>query len=279
MPPEGNSGIPHDMHFDAVAKPDPLLVHLPIGDVESLSLSTDGITVVELNMMDKRMYFPLTAVSGLTIRSILYPFTLIRTRLQLQRRHSVYTSLFDAFKKIVRTEGPRGLYRGFWISNLMIVSQMSYIGTYEFVRTYLAEQTPLSDRRTRSLVAGACASVIGQTTLVPIDVVSQHLQLLGLGALQSKKGRVSQNIIIPSLVGKSRFYAARAIITAVYQQEGLRGFYKGYAASLMTYAPGSAMWWLFYDVYCSKYQYILHCHSNVLVTVCYSVFHKDHCCA
>ena len=253
MSARDKNDTPQDVHFDAMAKSDHLFVHVPIADDKLVSIGSDTITVVELHMMDKRMYFPLTALSGLTIRSILYPFTLVKTRLQLQRKLSVYTSLFDAFRKIVASEGPRGLYRGFWISNLMIFSQMSYIGTYEFVRTYLAQQTALTDQRIRSLLAGACASVIGQTTVVPIDVVSQHLQLLGLGAQQSKKGRVSQNIIIPSLVGKSRLYAAQAIIAALYQQEGLRGFYKGYAASLMTYAPGSAMWWLFYDIYCGKY--------------------------
>jgi len=259
MSGEAKNVTPQDVHFDAVPKSDHLFVHVPIADVESLSIGSDSITVVELHMMDKRMYFPLTALSGLTIRSILYPFTLVKTRLQLQRRRTVYTSLYDAFKKIVANEGPRGLYRGFWISNLMIFSQMSYIGTYEFVRTYLVQQTPLTDQRIRSLIAGGCASVIGQTMIVPIDVVSQHLQLLGLGTQQSKKGRVSQNIVIPSLTGKSRFYAARAIVTALYQQEGLRGFYKGYAASLMTYAPGSAMWWLFYDIYCGKYIIYQYC--------------------
>jgi len=253
MPLEDKTATPRDVHFDAITKNDHLFVHVPIADVESLSIGSDSITVVELNMMDKRMYFPLTALSSLTIRSILYPFTLVKTRLQLQRRRSVYTSLYDAFRKIAATEGPRGLYRGFWISNLMIFSQMSYIGTYEFVRTYLAQQTPLTDQRVRSLLAGSCASVVGQTLIVPIDVVSQHLQLLGLGVQQSRKGHVSQYIVIPSVAGRSRFFAAQAIITALYQQEGLRGFYKGYAASLMTYMPGSAMWWLFYDVYCGDY--------------------------
>ena len=259
MSSDDNNATPQDVHFDVVAKGDHLFVHVPIPDVESLAIGRDSITVVELHMMDKRMYFPLTALSGLTIRSILYPFMLVKTRLQLQRKLSVYTGLYDAFRKIVANEGPRGLYRGFWISNLMIFSQMSYIGTYEFVRTYLAQQTPLTDQRIRSLIAGGCASVIGQTMMVPIDVVSQHLQLLGLGAQQSKKGKVSQNIVIPSVVGKSRFFAARAIISVLYRQEGVRGFYKGYAASLMTYAPGSAMWWLFYDIYCSKYAAYLFC--------------------
>jgi len=74
-----------------------------------------SITVVELHMMDKRKYFPLTLLSGFTIRSFLYPFSLIKTRLQLQRRNTIYTSLYDAFRKTVVNEGVSGLYRGFWV--------------------------------------------------------------------------------------------------------------------------------------------------------------------
>jgi solute carrier family 25 protein 44 len=41
-------------------------------------------------MMDKKKYYPLAMMSGLTIRGILYPLTLIRTRLQVQDGRTVY---------------------------------------------------------------------------------------------------------------------------------------------------------------------------------------------
>lgn len=217
------------------------------------------ITVIEFNMMDKRKYFPLTALSGFTIRTLLYPFSLVKTRLQLQRRHhSVYTSLFDAIRTIVRTEGFNGLYRGFWVSNLMIVSQVSYIGTYEGVRNYLADNTTLTNSKIRSLIAGACASTVGQTTVVPIDIVSQHLQLLGLSSKSAdpskkhSKVKPLNRLDIPPEALNSRIGAAKAIVSVIYRRDGLRGFYRGYMASLLTYAPSSAMWWFFYDLYCGE---------------------------
>ena len=226
--------------------------------LQSIALSgstgSECITVIEFNMMDKRKYFPLTALSGFTIRSFLYPFSLIRTRLQIQRRHAVYTSLFDAFKKILAEEGPRGFYRGFWVSNLMIFSQVAYVGTYEGVRTYLAEQTSLTERHVRSFIAGACASLVGQTMVVPIDIVSQHMQILGLGRSRHKQAaRLYRNIELPPEAYRSRFGAARTIVSIIREQDGFRGFYRGYFVSLMTYAPSSAFWWFFYDIYCGKF--------------------------
>lgn len=35
------------------------------------------------------------------------------------------------------------------------------------------------DSKIRALVAGGLASVVGQTIIVPFDVVSQHLMMLG----------------------------------------------------------------------------------------------------
>ena len=79
----------------------------------------EDLEVIELDMMDKRKYFPLTFASGLTIRTMLYPFMLIKTRLQIQRGNTVYKGTFDALFKIGRSEGMSGLYRGFWVSGVV----------------------------------------------------------------------------------------------------------------------------------------------------------------
>lgn len=210
------------------------------------SKKVGSIQVIELHMVEKSKYFPLTALSGFVIRGVLYPFSLIKTRLQVQRHNALYKGTWDAFKKIAHADGMRGLYKGFWISNLMVVSQMSYISTYEGVRHYLANHTTFTDNRIRSFIAGGCASMVGQTTIVPIDVVSQHLQMLGKKDLVEK----SQRLILPADAANSRFGPARAIVAAVYKRDGFAGFYRGYLASLTVYAPNSAMWWFFYDIYC-----------------------------
>ena len=206
-------------------------------------------------MMDKRKYFPLTVLSGVCIRGILYPVTLIRTRLQIQKQNTYYKGTYDAFSKILKHEGAGGLYRGFLISNLMVVSQLSYISTYEVVREYLADNHHTISNRKRSFIAGGCASMAGQTFMVPIDIVSQHLQVIGgkKGSSTFKPPKLESPLKLPPEAFNSRFGLAKYIVSAVYQRDGIRGFYKGYIASLVVYAPNSAMWWFFYDIYCGEW--------------------------
>lgn len=86
--------------------------------------------------------------------------------------------MVDAWSKIYRYEGTSGLYRGFWVSTFQIVSGVFYISTYEGVRHVLTRNN--ADTRVKSLVAGGCASLVGQTIVVPFDVLSQHLMVLGV---------------------------------------------------------------------------------------------------
>ncbi|KAK3782900.1 hypothetical protein RRG08_004698 [Elysia crispata] len=144
-----------------------------------MSFEMEEIQVIELKMMDKRKYFPLTLASGLTIRSMLYPFMLIKTRLQIQRSKTVYNGTFDALIKIGRNEGSSGLYRGFWVSCLQLFPSMVYISSYEGMRHYMAEHMGVTENSTRAFVAGGCASIVGQTLAVPLDIVTQHLMLMG----------------------------------------------------------------------------------------------------
>ncbi len=216
-----------------------------------------GIQVVELHMMDKQKYFPLTVVSGFTVRSLLFPFTVIKTRLQVQKQNAIYKGTYDAFRKIARLEGARGLFKGYWVSNLLIVPQITYITTYEGVRHFLADEEIVKDNRFRSFIAGFCASLAGQTFMVPVDVVSQHLMMFDHTTLDSAtKGKVTPlgPLLVPKAALRSPMGRTKAIVTAVYRQNGMKGFYKGYFASLAVYAPNSAMWWFFYDIYCSKFQ-------------------------
>ncbi|CAH1788945.1 unnamed protein product [Owenia fusiformis] len=214
-------------------------------------MAESGVPVIEFHMMDKSRYFPLAALSGITIRTLLYPFTLVKTRIQLQKGKTVYKGTFDAFRKIYLHEGMKGLYRGYWVTQLQIVPQMAYISTYENVRTYLADNTPLTNNKIRSFIAGGSASCVGQTFIVPIDIVSQYLMMLGKGK-GVHKSKVSHLIPlnIPHGATESRFGAFFAITRAIYMRDGLLGFYKGYLASLAVYAPNSAAWWFFYDIYC-----------------------------
>ncbi|XP_026762121.1 solute carrier family 25 member 44 [Galleria mellonella] len=207
------------------------------------------ITTIEWSMMDKSKFFPLYTLSSFTVRCALYPLTLVKTQIQVQRKKEAYSGVVDAIKKIYANEGVSGLYRGFWLSSFQIISGVFYISTYEGVRHELGKHE--ISPRMKSFIAGGCASMVGQTIIVPFDVLSQHLMVLGL-----VKGRTgcSKNPKINPLgldldKGLSKAALAREVALRVYRLHGAWGYYRGYAASLAAYVPNSALWWAFYQAY------------------------------
>lgn len=98
------------------------------------------IKTIEWDMMDKTKFIPLSMLSSFSVRCALYPLTLIKTRLQIQKRSVMYSGkwinhpffiklvcncvlgMFDAYGKILKYEGFSGLYKGFWVSSVQIFS-------------------------------------------------------------------------------------------------------------------------------------------------------------
>ncbi|KAK6635486.1 hypothetical protein RUM44_000738 [Polyplax serrata] len=203
------------------------------------------IKTIEWDMMDKRKFFPLSMLSSFSVRCCLYPLTVIKTRLQLQKHGEMYGGTVDAFKKIYSSEGVAGLYRGFWISSVQIVSGVFYISTYEGIRHMLAQKN--MDGKVRALVGGGCASVVSQTIVVPFDIISQHLMVLGV--VNNNTSKASLNELGVIVDGKSWLNITKEIVSQIYIKDGIQGFYRGYLASLAAYVPNSAMWWAFYHLY------------------------------
>ncbi|XP_055379998.1 solute carrier family 25 member 44 [Condylostylus longicornis] len=205
-------------------------------------MESEYIKSIEWSMMDKKKFIPLSMLSSFSVRCCLFPLTVIKTQLQVQFQNDIYTGMIDCGRKLYKTEGIRGLYKGFWISSFQIVSGVFYISTYESVR-HMMSQVGAGDR-VRALVGGGCASLVGQTIIVPFDVISQHAMVLGMRT-QGK----DVNPLGISTNNKSKFYVTRAIALEIYRRDGIKGYYRGYVASLLAYVPNSAMWWGFYHFY------------------------------
>ncbi|KAK7068640.1 hypothetical protein SK128_020808 [Halocaridina rubra] len=224
------------------------------------------IRTIEWDMMNKYKFYPLSMLSSFSVRCFLYPFTVIKTRIQIQRHSEVYKGTFDAFYKIFKYEGIGGLYKGFWVSTFQIVSGIFYITTYESVRHFLQKEG-IKDSRIRALVGGGCASLVGQTIIVPADVISQHMMVLG----QLEHRGKSKTVVNPLNIkyhGKTKFQVAADIIQKVYKKDGIRGFYRGYLASICAYVPNSALWWGFYHFYQDKLAIITPQGTSTLLLQC-----------
>mmetsp|Transcript_55482 Transcript_55482/g.129872 ORF Transcript_55482/g.129872 Transcript_55482/m.129872 type:complete len:329 (-) Transcript_55482:5-991(-) len=200
--------------------------------------------------MDKTKYYFYGPSFFFCVRFALHPFTLVKTRLQMQKQpgNAVcemdkirYRGTMDAFRKILRHEGIPGLYKGFGISSVGILSGQVYITTYEFLRMEFMELKAvpgldhLADAKfnfIRNAIAGGCASLFSQTIVVPIDIVSQK-RMVYTGLVQ----------------GEANIGSIRSMASDIMRKDGIRGFYKGFGASLSVYAPSSAIWWGSYSYF------------------------------
>lgn len=189
----------------------------------------ESVEIIEWQHLDKKKFYLIGPTLFIGIRSLLYPPNLIKTRLQVQKKRALYTGTWDAFRNILKTEGIRGLYKGYMVSNFSVISGQFYITTYELVR----QRTANYNLQLRGFLAGGCASVVGQTITVPTDIVSQKLMVQGLG----KSYR------------SHKLKGAGTIIREIMRAHGPQGFYKGFCISLMTYGPTSGVWWSAYGTY------------------------------
>ena len=155
---------------------------------------------------------------------IIRPFLTSLSLFQVQNHNAQYKGTFDAYKQISRTEGFRGLYRGFWISCFQVVSGVCYVSTYEGVR-HLLDRNGIHNSRVKALAGGSCASLVGQTVIVPFDVISQHMMVLGLDP-RAGKADLAANPLAINPEGRSRWQITRDIARTIYVRDGLRGFYR-----------------------------------------------------
>nr|XP_061780913.1 solute carrier family 25 member 44-like isoform X1 [Nerophis lumbriciformis] len=208
-----------------------------------------AIRIIEWEDLDKRKFYSLGVLMTLTTRATVYPASLIRTRLQVQKGKTLYSGTADAFCKILRSEGVRGLYRGFMVNTFTLLSGQAYITTYELARKYVSQYS--ASNTLKSVVAGGAASLVAQTITVPIDVVSQHLMMQGQSEHMTRF-RAKPKMMLTTTKRRLTFGQTREISVQIFAADGLRGFYRGYVASLLTYIPNSALWWPFYHFYTEK---------------------------
>ena len=149
-----------------------------------------------------------------------------------------------------------GLYRGFLINSMQVVSGIGYIVTYETMRHVVAKYGEVNDNRIKGLIGGGCGSLVSQTIITPFDVVSQHMMVLNSKKQSSTAQKFSSfsNPLIINHKEAKKYGLSIAIMKELYRRDGFRGFYRGYFASLCTYVPHSALWWAFYPIYTGNYE-------------------------
>jgi len=129
--------------------------------------------------------FALGSVAGATGAFAVYPIDLVKTRMQNQRTGSyigelMYRNSFDCFKKVVRHEGPLGLYRGL-LPQLMGVAPEKAIKLTmnDFARDKLGQLNGGKLNIPLECIAGGCGGASQVMFTNPLEIVKIRLQVAG----------------------------------------------------------------------------------------------------
>lgn len=179
---------------------------------------------------------PLTAMerlaaggaAGMAAATFCYPLEVAKTLLTAHPER--YRGVFGTLASIVRTEGPRGLYRGLLPT---LIAMFPYVGlefmVYEQLKLMYARRRGREANLFQMLLIGALAGSIAQTTCHPLDVVRKRLQLQGIG------GRPVQY--------RSMLDAAFTIV----KQEGPNALYRGLQPMYVSVLPSAGVSYAVYE--------------------------------
>lgn len=172
----------------------------------------------------------LGAIAGATATVFVYPLDLLRTRFAVQTEPRVYKSVGHAFSLIYKRNGIPGLYVGLQPTLIEIVPYVSIqFAVYEAAKKRLmhcSEDNTISP--TQNLCIGAASGLAAKMGTFPLDLCKKKLQI------------VSDN--------PERTYSGIwDVLRQVYIREGVRGWFRGLAPSLLKTIPNSAVTFLVYQ--------------------------------
>jgi hypothetical protein len=184
-----------------------------------------------------------SAAAGIVGRCLTHPLDTAKARLQASSTITVARSnSWKILAHTLRTEGFRGWYRGFGVVvTLGTPGTVLYLSTYEVAKhklSFYRQQQQAYDNSSSyrlpdwavHLASGMLAETIACIVYVPVDVVKERMQ-------------------VQQAAGGSSFYYKNTVdaMQQIAKTEGLRGLYRGYAATLASFGPFSALYFVFYE--------------------------------
>lgn len=196
---------------------------------------------IDWKMLDKSKFFFLGAAFFSGVSATLYPIVVLKTRQQVAQ--SQVSTIRIAFW-IVRHEGFRSLYRGFGTSLMgTIPARALYMAVLEITKSNVgttAIKVGFPDSTAAAMAnaaAGLSAAVAAQMVWTPTDVVSQRLMVQG-----GNRHKFSNSL------SSTKYLNGIDAFRKILNSDGLRGLYRGFGISILTYAPSNAVWWASYSV-------------------------------
>ncbi|KAF9138532.1 hypothetical protein BG015_002349, partial [Linnemannia schmuckeri] len=154
-----------------------------------------------------------------------------------------YTSVPDAIRKIYASEGFTALYSGLGSDTIAtLTSNFVYFYVYMALRQRKEHRRSSGQLSTfQELFLGAEAGIISRFFTAPIHVVTTRQQVMGKDLLQQQQSGKTAGIA----TGEVPKVSARSIIREIYAQDGITGFWAGYAPTVILSINPSITYFLF----------------------------------
>ncbi|KAF9092131.1 hypothetical protein BGX23_004580 [Mortierella sp. AD031] len=165
-----------------------------------------------------------------------------------------YTSVPDAIRKIYASEGFRALYSGLGSDTVAtLTSNFVYFYVYMALRQRKEHRRSSGQLSTfQELFLGAEAGIISRFFTAPIHVVTTRQQVMGKDILlqqQQQQQSQGKNTTTTTTTGaggaKAQKVSARSIVREIYAQDGITGFWAGYAPTVILSINPSITYFLF----------------------------------
>ncbi|RAH40503.1 alpha-1,6 mannosyltransferase subunit [Aspergillus brunneoviolaceus CBS 621.78] len=169
-------------------------------------------------------------MAGTTVSFIAAPVEHVKARLQIQysadKTKRMYSGPIDCVRKLLRTHGISGLYRGLCATIVFRAFFFFWWGSYDVLTRMLKEKTSLSAPAINFWAGGISAQIFWLTSY-PSDVVKQRLMTDPMGGALGD--------------GERKFRRWKDAAVAVYRERGLKGYWRGFVPCFLRAFPANAM--------------------------------------
>lgn len=170
------------------------------------------------------------SAAGATSLCVVYPLDFARTRLAADTgkgKAKEFNNFWDCLKKIYKSDGPIGLYRGLPISLLgIVVYRGAYFGLYDTGHAFLFSDST-SSSFLKMWAFAQITTILANQFAYPLDTVRRSLMMQSGEAEKNYKGTID-------------------CFQKIFQKDGMKGFFKGGASNIIR-STGGALVLVFYS--------------------------------